>query len=77
LPIFEWLLIAHPARSAYACFLVFSARTGLIGKGSNGSTPTIRQRVEGFEMVETGRSGGPNLGKVSEGAESGRSFVPV
>ena len=29
--------LAHPARSAYACLLVFSARTGLIGKDSNGS----------------------------------------
>jgi hypothetical protein len=29
--------LAHPARNAYARFLVFSACTGLIGKVSNGS----------------------------------------
>ncbi len=30
-------MLPHPARSAYARFLTFSARTGLIGKGSKGS----------------------------------------
>ena len=28
----------HPTGRAYARFLVFTARTGLIGKDSNGST---------------------------------------
>ena len=34
--------MAHPARSAYARFLAFSARTGFIGKVSKGSKPGAR-----------------------------------
>jgi hypothetical protein len=37
---------AHPARSAYARFLAFSARTGLIAKGSNGSIPALQYSVQ-------------------------------
>jgi hypothetical protein len=33
--------LAHPAGSAYARFLVFSARTGLIGKDGKGSIPGV------------------------------------
>ena len=33
----ERSLLAHPARSVYGRFLAYFARTGLFGKGSNGS----------------------------------------
>ncbi len=36
---FLWLVLAHPAVSAYARFLAFSARTGLIGTGCKASAP--------------------------------------
>jgi hypothetical protein len=33
--------MAHPARCAYARFLEFSARTGLIVKDNKGSIPAV------------------------------------
>jgi len=38
-------MLPHPARSAYARFLTFSARTGLIGKGSKGSNSSLRYNM--------------------------------
>ena len=40
------LALAHPARSAYARFLVLSERTGLIGKVANGSR-AVNRRANG------------------------------
>jgi hypothetical protein len=42
----ERSLLAHPARNACARFLVFSARTDLIGNGSNGSIWPVRQVMQ-------------------------------
>ena len=39
-PSIECPRLAHPARRPYDRFLAFSARTGLIGKASSGSTVT-------------------------------------
>ena len=49
--------------SAYARFLVFSARTALIGNARSGSSPFIQQCAEDFEAID-GRN-------VSEGREAG------
>ena len=45
------LSTAQPARSAYARFLVFTVRTGLIGKVAFGSNSPVRQALGGCPVV--------------------------
>ena len=72
------LALAHPARSAYARFLVLSERTGLIGKVANGSRAVNRRANGGClsradrarTAVASGRTGVRAIAIVPLGARS-------
>ena len=53
---------APSSRSAYARFLVFSARTGSILKACKGSTPAVNRRPEGCAKRKIGATGSTSIG---------------